>query len=82
MQIEDEIRSDILNRLRRARGQVDGVIAMIEDGRNCVDIVTQLSAAAKALDRTGFKIIANGIRQCVAEESGAEQQDVTSAQLE
>lgn len=82
MQIEDEIRTDILNRLRRARGQVDGVIAMIEDGRDCVDIVTQLSAAAKALDRTGFKIIANGIRQCVTEEPGAGQPNVTSAQLE
>ena len=82
MQIEDEIRADILNRLRRARGQVDGVIAMIEDGRNCVDIVTQLSAAAKALDRAGFKIIANGIRQCVTDESGAERPEVTSAQLE
>jgi DNA-binding FrmR family transcriptional regulator len=57
MQIDEEVRADVLNRLRRARGQIDGVIAMIEDERSCIDIVTQLSAAAKAVDRAGFKII-------------------------
>lgn len=79
MQIDDEVRSDVLTRLRRARGQLDGVIAMIEDERSCIEIVTQLSAAAKAVDRAGFKLIANGIRQCV---NDGESEEVTSAQLE
>lgn len=54
-----------LNRLRRAYGQLGGVIAMIEQGRNCEDVVTQLAAVSKALDRAGFKIIAAGLRDCL-----------------
>ncbi|SCK15911.1 metal-sensitive transcriptional regulator [Streptomyces sp. WMMB 322] len=55
----------VLNRLRRAQGQLTGVIAMIEAGRDCKDVVTQLSAVSRALDRAGFKIIAGGMRQCL-----------------
>ena len=44
---QDEARA-IVNRLRRARGQIDGVIAMIEQGRDCREIVTQLAAASRA----------------------------------
>ena len=54
-----------LNRLRRAHGQLGGVIAMIEQGRNCKDVITQLAAVSRALDRAGFKIIASGLRDCL-----------------
>lgn len=54
-----------LNRLRRAQGQLGGVIAMIEQGRNCKDVITQLAAVSRALDRAGFKIIASGLRDCL-----------------
>ncbi len=60
-----------LNRLRRAHGQLGGVIAMIEQGRNCKDVVTQLAAVSKALDRAGFKIIATGLRDCLDRPVGA-----------
>ncbi len=55
----------VLARLRRAQGQLGGVISMIEQGRSCKDVVTQLSAVSKALDRAGFKIIASGLRDCI-----------------
>jgi DNA-binding FrmR family transcriptional regulator len=55
----------VLNRLRRAQGQISGVIRMIEEGRDCEDVVTQLAAASRALDRAGFAIIATGLQQCV-----------------
>ncbi len=55
----------VLNRLRRAQGQLGGVIAMIEQGRSCKDVVTQLAAVSRALDRAGFKIIATGLRDCM-----------------
>jgi DNA-binding FrmR family transcriptional regulator len=55
----------ILNRLRRAEGQLGGVIRMLEDGRDCQDVVTLLAAVSKALDRAGFAIVASGLRQCV-----------------
>ena len=58
----------VVNRLRRARGQIDGIIAMIEQGRDCRDVVTQLAAASRALDRAGFKIVAASLRQCLLEE--------------
>ncbi|MER6113694.1 MULTISPECIES: metal-sensitive transcriptional regulator [Streptomyces] len=55
----------VLNRLRRAQGQIAGVIRMIEEGRDCEEVVTQLAAASRALDRAGFAIIATGLQQCL-----------------
>ncbi|MDR3033838.1 metal-sensitive transcriptional regulator [Kitasatospora cineracea] len=72
MQVDEEAVGAVLNRLRRAQGQLNGVIAMIEAGRDCKDVVTQLAAVSRALDRAGFKILASGMRQCLAEaEEGA-----------
>ena len=65
MDIEPAVSRDIITRLKRARGQIDGIIAMIEDDRPCVDVVTQLAAVSKALDRAGFKVVATGLRQCI-----------------
>jgi DNA-binding FrmR family transcriptional regulator len=62
-------RAVVLNRLRRAQGQLAAVIAMVEEGRDCRDIVTQLAAVSRALDRAGFKIVASNMRQCLAGES-------------
>jgi len=60
---------EITNRLRRARGQIDGVITMIETGRSCRDVVTQLAAAARALDKAGYKLIATSMQECLRTES-------------
>lgn len=62
----DEVQP-VLTRLKRAQGQLGGIIRMIEDGRDCQDIVTQLSAVSKAVDRAGFAIIALGLRQCLVD---------------
>lgn len=76
----------VLNRLRRAQGQISGVIRMIEEGRDCEDVITQLAAASRALDRAGFAIIATGLQKCVADiESGradGEDGEQTRARLE
>ena len=68
MNIDGDEVGDLLRRLRRAQGQIGGVIRMIEDGRECRDVLTQLAAAARALDRAGFKIIASGLCRCVLDE--------------
>jgi DNA-binding FrmR family transcriptional regulator len=74
MELASEDLGDVVKRLRRAEGQIRGVIAMIEDGRDCGDVVTQLAAVSRALDRAGFKIIATGLRQCVDNgDSGVDQ---------
>ncbi|GAA0712006.1 metal-sensitive transcriptional regulator [Dactylosporangium roseum] len=82
MQIDQDALGDVIKRLRRAEGQIRGVIAMIEDGRDCAEVVTQLAAVSRALDRAGFKIIATGLRQCVTAEAGDRESTVDVAQLE
>jgi DNA-binding FrmR family transcriptional regulator len=61
MDVDSETMASVIKRLRRAQGQIGGVIKMIEEGRDCADVVTQLAAASRALDRAGFKIIASGL---------------------
>ena len=78
----DENVKVVLNRLRRAHGQLAGVIAMIENGRNCKDVVTQLAAVSRALDRAGFKIVASGLRECLSGEAGDGREPVSEAELE
>jgi DNA-binding FrmR family transcriptional regulator len=74
MQIEADAVDDVVRRLRRAEGQIRGVIAMLQEGRDCAEVVTQLSAASRALDRAGFKIIASGLEQCVSAKNAGEDQ--------
>ena len=72
----DEMQS-VIRRLNRARGQIGGIVRMIEEGRDCTAVVTQLAAASRALDKAGFKIIATGMRQCaVPGEDGEARIDV------
>jgi len=80
MQTDSETMATAIKRLRRAQGQIGGVIKMIEDGRDCADVVTQLAAASRALDRAGFKIIATGIEQCTLDGNDTAKAD--RAQLE
>ena len=74
MKVDSEELADVVRRLRRAQGQIGGVIRMIEDGQECADVLTQLAAAARALDRAGFKIIASGLCQCVLDEQAGHSQ--------
>ena len=67
MQLDPEEMTAVINRLRRAQGQIGGVLKMLEAGADCVEVVTQLSAASKALDRAGFAIIATGLERCITE---------------
>ena len=81
MDVDSQTMADVIKRLRRAQGQIGGVIKMIEEGRDCADVVTQLAAASRALDRAGFKIIASGLQQCALNgREGAA--DTDRAQLE
>ncbi|WP_151482307.1 metal-sensitive transcriptional regulator [Streptomyces albicerus] len=70
----DELKS-VINRLKRAQGQIAGVINMIEQGRSCDEVVTQLAAASRALDRAGFAIIATGLERCMTDEGGEQELD-------
>ena len=83
MNVDSQAMADVIRRLRRAQGQLGGVIKMIEEGRDCADVVTQLAAASRALDRAGFRIIATGLEQCVlGEREGDSAARADRAQLE
>jgi DNA-binding FrmR family transcriptional regulator len=55
MKVDEQAAGPVLNRLRRAHGRLAGVIAMIEDGHDCQDVVTQLAAVSRAMDRAGSR---------------------------
>jgi DNA-binding FrmR family transcriptional regulator len=79
---DEESITAVLNRLKRAQGQLAGVISMIEQGRDCKDVVTQLAAVSRALDRAGFKIVASGLRQCLTSDKTDGSEPMTEAELE
>ncbi|MGS0688794.1 metal-sensitive transcriptional regulator [Nakamurella sp. GG22] len=75
VQLAPENLGAVVNRLRRAQGQIGGILKMIEDGRDCQDVVTQLAAVSRALDRAGFAVIAAGLKQCLLESGGVDTLD-------
>ena len=66
MQLDRETVTPVVNRIKRAQGQLTGVLKMLEEGRDCTDIVTQLAAASRALDKAGFALIAAGLEQAIS----------------
>ncbi|WP_292836091.1 metal-sensitive transcriptional regulator [Microbacterium sp.] len=69
----------IVNRLRRAQGQLAAVLTAVESGAQCRDVVIQLAAVSKALDRAGFAIVATAMRNCL---SDPESESLTPDELE
>jgi DNA-binding FrmR family transcriptional regulator len=65
MQLPDPTISELTHRLRKVAGQLHGIETMLEDGRDCRDVATQISAANKALEQVGFMLIAAGFRWCI-----------------
>ena len=66
------------DRLMRAQGQIGGIVRMIDEGRDCTELLAQLSAASTALSRAGFSIISTGMQHCGTGEEG----EVNRAKLE
>lgn len=82
MQLPDDVTADLLRRLARIEGQVRGVQAMLRDGRECREIVAQLSAAGKALDQVGFKMLATGMAACLTHPELADESGFDLAEVE
>lgn len=78
LQLDPGELGSVLKRLKRAQGQLGGIIGMIEAGRDCADIITQMAAVSKALDRAGFAVIASGLKQCLAKDPTGEGVDTSS----
>ncbi len=72
MELPEDVVEDVRKRLRRIAGQVQGVERMLVEGRECRDVVAQLSAATKALEQAGFKLVASGLVFCLENPEEAE----------
>ena len=82
MQIPDDVVADVRRRLRRAGGQVEAIERMLAEGRECREVVMQISAATKALEQAGFKLLAAGLTYCVERPDEAEADGYTLADVE
>ena len=67
MQGYDTDKAALLTRLRRVEGQVRGLQQMVEDDRYCIDILTQVSAATKALQGVALALLDDHLRHCVTD---------------
>ncbi|GAB3774771.1 DNA-binding FrmR family transcriptional regulator [Nocardioides ginsengisegetis] len=76
MELDPQYMGPVINRIKRAQGQLAGVLRMLEEGRECEDVVTQLAAVSKALDRAGFAIVSTGLQQCLTRGDGIDSLDV------
>ncbi|MFC5464827.1 metal-sensitive transcriptional regulator [Lederbergia graminis] len=74
----------VVNRLKRIEGQIKGVLNMIEQNKDCREVVTQLSASRSAIDRTIGLIVSMNLEQCVREnmEKGEETEGLVKEAVE
>lgn len=82
MQFPDDVSDNVLNRLRRAEGQIRGVQRLLEEGADCKAVITQLSAAQVALHRAGLRLMSAGMRACIEDPALAEAEGMTADQME
>lgn len=60
-----DVQSDVINRLKRIEGQIRGLQRLISEGQNCTEVVHQLAAARKALDKVGFMVLTHRLQECM-----------------
>lgn len=82
MELHENHRDDIITRLKRVEGQLRGLQAMIDDGRDCNDVLTQFTAANRAISRAGFRFFSATMDQCRLNPEAAEEQGYTSEMME
>ncbi len=82
MERPEETVADLHRRLRKVEGQIRGIQGMLADGRDCRDVVTQMSAASKAMDQAGFLLVSAGLQWCLEdpERSAAEGYELADVQ--
>lgn len=78
----DEVAAHVRARLARAGGQVAAVERMLAEGRDCTDVVVQLSAAIRALEQAGFRLLAGGLSSCLDDASDPDAKEAAKALFE
>jgi DNA-binding FrmR family transcriptional regulator len=82
MRIPNDDRDLIIKRLRRIEGQLRGLQAMVSEGRDCSDTLTQFTAASRALDKAAFRFFSATYEQCKLAPVEADENGYTSDELE
>jgi DNA-binding FrmR family transcriptional regulator len=82
MELDGQIAADLQKRLRRAEGQLRGIQAMIDDGRECTEVVTQFAAAIRAVEQAGFKYFAATMAECALDPEKAAANGYSPEKLE
>jgi DNA-binding FrmR family transcriptional regulator len=82
MEIDDDVKAELQRRLARIEGQVRGIRNMLAEDRECRDVVTQIAAAAKALEQVGFRLVASGLTSCLQDPAKAEAEGYPVAEVE
>lgn len=82
IELEPEEIKELVTRLRKVEGQVRGLQAMISEGRDCEDVVTQFAAAIKALEHAGYRFFAAALAECATNPENAEAAGYTRERLE
>jgi DNA-binding FrmR family transcriptional regulator len=70
----------IAKRVKRAHGQLGAVVRMLEEGRNCEEIVTQMSAVTKAVNTAAFTLISSSLKECLVDNKS--NSEAVTAQLQ
>lgn len=76
MRVSDEERKRILNRLKRLEGQIRGLQTMIESGKDCEAVLTQVMAAKSALNQVGLHVIGHAMKSCLIDEGTATREEL------
>ena len=79
---DQNVVAEARRRLRRVEGQVGGIVAMIEEGRSCQEVIQQIAAASKALDRVGCKLLVSQLQYCLEDEEAARAEGYDLADME
>jgi len=82
MKLDDETLGEVNRRLARVEGQVRAIARMLEEGRECRDVITQVSAASTALDQVGFRILSEGLQRCLSDPKRAEAEGFSLEEVE
>jgi DNA-binding FrmR family transcriptional regulator len=81
--INPETRRKVINRLRRASGQLNGAIKALEgETDDCRAVVLQLAAISEAVKRAGFVVVASGMRHCLDNQDSDAESETTIEELE
>ena len=82
MNVDAEELREVVLRLHRVQGQVDGLAVMIEDGRDCRDVARQFAAATRALERAGARYLVANLAACLRDEDAAAAEGFDAEELQ